>query len=439
MRRLVVNYLLFLLFVVVVVWFGAAPMIERLGSAPFREDYESYYRELMRGTFALVESDLQEHAPATWSARVEAMQPDFGFPIRLVDLDEVELDVDAGATLRDGGMVVGPGYDQFWRTVGGGTRVLVMGPFPNPGVGSSVDVWIAGLILLVVAGAAIAWTLPFARQLGRFRRTAASFGAGDFDARVTLPRHSPLAPLANAFDRMADRIEQLVASHRDLTNAVAHELRTPLSRIRFGLEMAAAESDPTKRTQHVRGLQGDVDELEALVEELLVYARFDRTTPAIEVRPVPLRTWFDGVVEDLHQEVSATLDVDATQIEAEEVCFDPRAMRRVLENLVHNAERYGNGRIRVEMTSDRDGVRLVVEDDGPGIPVDQRERIFDPFVRLEGSRSRGTGGYGLGLAIVRRVVDAHAGTVTLDEGAYAGCRFTVRWPASERHASRSSS
>ena len=429
MRRLVFNYLLFLIFVVVVVWFGAAPVIERIGSAPFRQDYERYYRELMRGGFAMVERDLLSRAPATWPERVARLQADFGYPIALADSASVALNERQRAVLRGGEMVVGANYDRFWRAIGDGSHVLVMGPFPDPGVGRAVDVWIAALILLVVAGAAIAWTLPFARQLGRFRRTAADFGAGDFDARIRLPRHSPLAPLAESFDRMAGRIGQLVASHRDLTNAVAHELRTPLSRIRFGLEMAGAESDPDTRARHLRGLQEDVDDLEALVEELLVYARFDRTTPAIDRRPVDLRAWVESVTTDLAAEIEARLEVDVPIDGPAEAHLDPRAMRRALENLVHNADRYGGGHVRVGLRVDGDLVRLIVDDDGSGIAPEDRARVFDPFVRIEGSRSRDSGGYGLGLAIVRRVAEGHGGRVTVDDSPAGGCRFEVSWPS----------
>lgn len=428
MRRLVLNYLLFLLFVVALVWFGAAPLIERIGSAPFRDDYERYYRELMRGGFALVERDLLTRAPATWTNRIAELQADFGYPLELVDATTASLPADVLADLRHGEIAVAPGYDRFWRSIGDGSHVLIMGPFPDPAVGRSVDVWIAVLILFVVAGAAVAWTLPFARQLGRFRRVATDFGAGDFDARITLPAHSPLAPLAVSFDRMADRIGQLVASHRELTNAVAHELRTPLSRIRFGLEMADAESDPAARRRHLGGLQEDVDELESLVEELLVYARFDRTTPVLEVRPVNLRSWLASVTTDLETEIDAHLDVEIGGDDASEARFDPRAMRRVLENLVHNADRYGGGKVRVGLTTDVGSVNLTVDDDGPGIPVDQRAGIFEPFVRIESSRSRKSGGYGLGLAIVRRVIESHGGQITLGTSDLGGCRFEATWP-----------
>ena len=434
MRRLFLNYYLFLVFVLVLVWFAAVPVVEHFASAPFREDYDRYYRELTRGTFSLVAEELRRVPEAEWSGRLEEIRPRFGYPLELQSLEELSgadgapFDASRVDQLRHGRIVVGRTYDQFWQRLPGSDTVLMMGPFPAPAVGSSVDLWTWALLLLFLGAATTVWALPFARKMREFRRTAAEFGEGRFEVRASMPAHSPLAPLATSFNRMADRIEQLVTSHRDLTNAVAHELRTPISRLRFGLEMAGATDDPDKRAHYAAGLQHDVEELEALVEELLVYARFDRTGPQLDREERPLAPWLHERLEALVADTRSTLQWDLDGAGERPVGFDPRQLGRALDNLVLNADRYGHGRIHVRAWVGDGAAGIDVEDDGPGIPVSERERVFEPFTRLDSSRSRESGGFGLGLAIVRRVIRAHGGEVAIEDAELGGSRFRLRWP-----------
>jgi signal transduction histidine kinase len=426
-RRLFLNYYLFLVFVLVMVWFAAVPLVEYFASAPFREDYDRYYRELMRGTFELVTEDLASIPPAEWARRIDELQPDFGYPLELVTIDEAGVSAAQREQLRAGTLVVGTGYDQFWRRIDETDRVLVMGPFPAPQVGRSVDFLTWALVLGFLGVATTLWALPFARELRDFRRTAAAFGEGRFESRATTRRHSPLAPLATSFNRMADRIEQLITSHRELTNAVAHELRTPISRLRFGLEMVESAGDEATRERSARELRRDLDDLEALVEELLVYARFDRTAPDLELEPHAFRPWIEELHATLVAETTAQVELDCAIENGRPVRFDPRHLARALENLVHNADRHGGDHVRIVARTDGDDVVVAVDDDGHGIPVDERERVFEAFARLDSSRSRDSGGFGLGLAIVRRVAEAHGGRVELTDSDLGGCRFTVRW------------
>ncbi|WP_372880932.1 cache domain-containing protein [Psychromonas sp.] len=218
-----------------------------------------------------------------------------------------------------------------------------------------------------------------------------------------------------------------IALQKELINAVSHELRTPIARLRFGVEMMQSSPSQTEEDSYLTGVQQDIDELEDLVSELLTYARFDRNVSDLQMQSLAIAPWLENVLADLATEVSAHLQHDF-QIEPNaQAYFEPKYLRRVVSNLVHNAAKYGNGQVFVTLEQ-RDKVYLLhVDDDGPGIPDADRERVFEPFARLDSSRNRESGGYGLGLAIVKRMVDAHHGSVAITTSPLGGCRFTIRW------------
>lgn len=226
---------------------------------------------------------------------------------------------------------------------------------------------------------------------------------------------------------MAERIQQLVNGHRELTHAVSHELRTPIARMRFGLEMLEQSEAPSQNQRYLSGLSEDIDELEALVGELLTYARFERNAPMGKRESIMLVPWLN----ELLCQAQAYAGNKGLQLDTER-CPDqqtlrccPREIARVLHNLLRNACRYAVQGVRVSVVVDT-AVCIRVEDDGLGIAALDRERIFEPFTRLEDSRNRATGGYGLGLAIAKRIVDAHHGEITVVDSSLGGACFRVR-------------
>ena len=335
----------------------------------------------------------------------------------------------AAAQLREGQIVVGDGYDRFWRRVGRSDYALAMGPLPSPGIGRALDVWTWGILLLLLGMAALLWALPFWRKLARISSTAAAFGEGNFDVRAQIPDQSALAPLAGSFNQMADRIQQLITSHKELTNAVSHELRTPIARLRFGVEMVESSTHPDEKARYVEGVHRDLDDLDGLVSELLTYARFDGKSFDLQMVEQDIVPWLKDVTEQMGGEVSAHLRHDLPAGAKLVARFEPRHLRRALGNLIHNASRYGNGVVRLSLEQQAAGCLIHVDDDGPGIPDAERERVFEPFSRIDSSRSRESGGYGLGLAIVKRVMDSHRGSVTISSSPLGGSRFTIRLPA----------
>jgi signal transduction histidine kinase len=253
------------------------------------------------------------------------------------------------------------------------------------------------LALLALAVALGAWPLVrrLTRRLERLRRRVEDLGGGDLAARAPVEGRDEVADLARSFNRAAERIERLVEAQRRVLVNASHELRSPLARVRVSLEMMSGTEALQERAAR------DVAELDALIEEVLETSRLEAREEVARKEPVDLLA--------LAAEEGARAGVDVGG-EAMVVEGDPRLLRRLVRNLLENARRHGgDGSVeaRVERRG-RSGVRLSVCDRGPGIPEDERERIFEPFHRPAGRAETGRG-YGLGLALVRQIAHAHGG------------------------------
>lgn len=427
MKRLFLNYYLLIIVILLLAKFVVMPLIESLGTAPFRQQFIHYYQELTKGPYYVVTQYLQQYPENQWPQRLAELQPQFGYPLALTELAGAGVSEKDSHQLLNGGIVVGASYDTFWQRIGDSNQVLIMGPFPSPDVAGGVNVFLWGLMMVLLSLVVLLWTLPFWLKLKEISASAAAFGEGNFSVRAKVVRRSALAPLAEAFNRMADRIQQLITSQKQLTNAVSHELRTPLSRLRFGMEMLVRNRDDDKKERYVSGIYRDLDEMDKLVTELLTYARFDAKNFVLHRQDVDLVPWLEAAVRELAEEVEAKVWVEGDLAQST-LRMDPDLLYRALSNLIHNGGKYGKGQVRVVLAQDDQQVYLHVDDDGPGIAPEERSRIFEPFARLESSRSRETGGYGLGLAIVKQMVSLHQGTVIVGESDLGGSRFSIVLP-----------
>lgn len=405
--------------------------------AVLKETQQEHHHRLTLGTFRLIEAALRKFPRQDWSTRLADISAVFGFPVQLTEQDQVDLDTERRQHLRAGRVVAveidQPGEHHHYL-IPETDQVLTMGPYPEPFILRVLDGVMISVLATVVAAAILFWVRPLWRGLVQLKLTSEAFGRGDFSARAAVPRRSAVGQVARTFNAMAERLETLISSHKELTRAVSHELRTPISRLRFGVEMAQSAADAATRQRYLDGMGSDLDELDALVSELLTYARFDRDTAALDFEPVALAPWFTQSVDHAWHPLAAPALERHVEVGSGEVELEPRLMARAVSNLLQNAQRYAKTRVIVSAALDGDQCRLRVDDDGPGIPAAERERVFEPFARLDPSRERGSGGFGLGLAIVQRIVQWHGGSVSVTEAPCGGARFELRWPRQQRRA-----
>jgi len=286
------------------------------------------------------------------------------------------------------------------------------------------------LVTLLHFSTLILWLRGHWRDLERLSAAADRFGEGHLAARAALPDRSSVAPLARRFDSMATRIETLVTTQNDMVNAISHELRTPITRFGFGLALLQAAGSEEERQRHAKALGNDLTELDELVSELLSYGALDRAGRAPERLLTRTDELIDSVLGSLTLEMELLDVACAVEIEAgaERAVLDPKLTARVLINLVKNAMRYCHGRITIRALVLLDRLAIQVDDNGIGIPPAECETIFEPFHRLDRSRDRGTGGFGLGLAIAKRATHVQGGQLRALASPLGGARFELTLP-----------
>ena len=403
---------------------------------------DDYARRFMRGTITLIEDELFRQPRSTWQKKVREIDDKFSYRLGIVEritldrtLTPVQVDkLDAGdiAIDHDG--------DIMYHRLGTSSQVLVVGPLAssrNPELKDRLPLELRLRLLtwsltgLIFGIALWFWVRPVWRDLEALRQTARDLGDGDFEARSPPARSQLFASLSDTMNSMAERIQQLLATHRELACGISHELRTPIARMRFALEMLSETELKNERERLWAMMEDDLDELDHLIDTSLTYARFEREAPQAHFSSVRFSEWLTDEVDSvrlLGRQLNVAVDTEKLP-ENLNIDLDRKAMPYALRNLLRNAFKYASKQIQVSAELVDERILIHVDDDGIGIPPEEREHIFSAFTRLDRSRDRATGGYGLGLAIARRVLELHGGTATADASPFGGARFTLAWQA----------
>jgi two-component system sensor histidine kinase RstB len=403
---------------------------------PFEQSGYLHAQRLVNSTFNLIEKSLHDEPLSNWPTAVVKLNLHFGFPITLIEKNSDEALSGQSQKMESRETIVYEFEENdeelFYRRINNSPYIIRLGPFDDPVTLTYLQTMMLLVFSMLVALAVLFWVYPLWRDLKRLGNSARAFGQGDFSVRALPRKHSVLYRLAGTFNDMADRIQRLISSHKELTNAVSHELRTPIARLRFGMEMLETSTRAEDRVRYTASMNDDIDELDHLVAELLTYARFDRDKPALEFQRLEIFPWLDEVIRQAKIGMDdLVIDFEISDHELKYARFDPVLMARALGNLLQNAKRYTRSEIKITFSRDNGCYQLKVDDDGAGIPEDQRERIFDAFRRLDASRDRGTGGYGLGLSIVQRITYWHGGDVSVADSPSGGASLIMRWPEEE--------
>lgn len=416
--------------VIVVGILGVALLLEALLATLARDESEDRLAQQYAPVFTLIERELTGVPGVDMPARLEDTTRDIGIDAAVIPLTAFggKDGLDAARTIRL--FYDSDGAPMLYRRIAGSDQVLALGPLPAQEQGSSFEGFVISAYYALVALILLLWLRPFYRDLSLLRRGAAEFGKDDFSTRVELPAKSGILPVAQSFNAMAERIEYLVSAHRELTNAVSHELRTPLTRFKFGMEMIHRTDDPEKRREYLEDMKDDVAELEGLIDEMLGYARLGEQNLLMQQTEVDLRHWMQQELGIYAQEPIVVNGSFAIQPSNGEYRghLNPALMARALHNIIRNGLRYAQSIINVHMQLNEQSITIRICDDGPGIPVAMQTKIFEPFARLETSREKSCGGYGLGLAIAARILQRHKGSISVQNCAPTGACFVLTWP-----------
>ena len=427
--------LLIRLYLVTIVSYSAAIyLMPELVVRLFHERFLNYNLDYSRGLQTLMVRQFHNVPSEQWPALAAQMDKEFEpLRIELAAIEDEGFSADEQARLQRGENVVRLG-EWAWRTLAAAplderTAVKMIVP-PDPTEVSWLYWSINVLIGATMLACLLLWLRPHWRDLERLKRTAERFGKGHLSERTQIGSSSNIGSLAHVFDTMAGDIERLLNQQRDLLNAVSHELRTPLTRLDFGLALALSDDLPPASRERLQGLVAHIRELDELVLELLSYSRLQNPELLPERVEVALDEFIDSILGSIDEDLAAPDVVIDVLLHGtlERFVLDPRLTARALQNLLRNAMRYCEKRIQVGVLVGVQGCEIWVDDDGIGIPDSERERVFEPFYRLDRSRDRATGGFGLGLAISRRALQAQGGTLTAQASPLGGARLRLWLP-----------
>lgn len=311
-------------------------------------------------------------------------------------------------------LVVGRSLDQAARAVEATGRTL--------SVGISIALVLIGVVIWGVIRRALA-------PVERMRRQVAAIDESGLDQRVPASGvGDELDRLAGTLNGMLDRLERGQETQRRFVSDASHELRSPLATMRQHAELVRHHPDAMAPAELADVVLGESERMQHLVDDLLLLARLDEGQEVTRSEQVDLDDL--ALAEVRRVRTVDDLDVDAARIVAARVVGSEPLLARALRNLVENARRHARSRIVIATENSGNEVRIHVDDDGPGIPVEDRDRVFERFARLDDARARDEGGSGLGLAIVREIAIAHRGRVIATESRLGGARFSLVLPAS---------
>ncbi|MCL1058808.1 ATP-binding protein [Shewanella gelidimarina] len=348
------------------------------------------------------------------------------FPLALLDADQVAFSEEQ---MVQSDAVIATPYDinHELQFVAVGEQILMAGP-----IALDPDASLRGLynvfFYLSLAFVALIWVWPLSKDLKTLRNATKEFGQAKWNTRIQLAKRSQVLPLATTFNDMAAHISALIENQKHLSNAVSHEIRTPLARLKFALALipqyCLPESDEQRRQAFLDEMLLDIKEMEDLLQELLTYASLETQREGLQFELCDLNSLTKQTIKRLQSHHSTPIELIEPQ-QIVQLKADPSLIERALQNLITNAQRFGVEKITVEISSKGKQICLSVTDDGEGILAQDQLKIFEPFYRSD-SRCNGNKGHGLGLAIIKRIMERHQGDISLKS--HPGfTQFTLTW------------
>ncbi|MBA6289952.1 ATP-binding protein [Colwellia sp. MB3u-4] len=415
-----------LYFLIISIFIVFSWMLDEAWSSYLEQDIESYtgYKSMLLA----LSNYLEKHPEDQWQEILSKAAKQWQLPLKLMSAQEVKaISHQNHDVIQEENTHIY--YDnnavEIHHQINNAGTVIVLGPAKMP-TRPRLEALIRVILLAILACILFFWLRPLSRDLDQLQKTAIEFGQESFDVVAPQARSTMAAPMVTAFNTMASRIKRLIDAHKELSTAVAHELRTPLARTKFALEMLACTDDKAKQEKYRKAISKDVCELEQLISEMLIYASFDNDKPEINFSEESLVDIVEKQVSN-YQQFEQKFNI-VNLLGNERVEVDRHFISRALNNYISNAIKYGNGEIDITITKSEDYCQISVTDNGEGVCDDFKCTIFDAFSRGDVSRNRQTGGFGLGLAIVCRIMEWHGGSASVVDSKNGGASFILRWP-----------
>ncbi|HFD13026.1 MAG TPA: HAMP domain-containing protein [Crenotrichaceae bacterium] len=431
-KALFLRSYLIIVFLILAVGWG----LDRILVYYNEQENSSSEKTQLLGSFLYIDTLIKHsgsNVEAAWEQLHRVFEKTLGFPVALYQLSDFSADKSFLNGLASG-QVIALSNEQdalvYYRKISDSDHIVALGPVEDRGNRPSSDIMLIAAYHLFVAVVLFFWLRPLSNDLHELRTAAMHFGDDNFSTRVNINHSSSIRPVADAFNSMARRIEDLVSAHEDLTHAVSHELKTPLSRFKFSLEIMTNLDDSKQRQAYLQAMKDDVRELDGLIDEMLSYAQFGVHNLKLNLEVVHAEDWLKEIISQYNPDINGVdinLVVD-TSGEAETIRIDKHLMSRAIHNLIRNGLCYAQSQLLVTLQLVDGRVILLIEDDGLGIPEQFREQVFQPFSRLDSSRNRQSGGHGLGLAIAQKVIMQHGGSISVGESSLGGAGFKLNWP-----------
>ena len=387
---------------------------------------------LVRISAFLILNEIGRHKSQDRFIALEKLRTMFKYPIQLKKMEDLNISTVNLRAVQKGDISVVLSNSttstptlMAYAPVGNSSYALALGSipffdwFPLPLILAQVL-----LILILMAATSFFLVRPLEKRLEFVDKQIDRIGH-DKGLSMTTPLGSDaIGKLSNTVNSMAIRIHRLIDAQNDMIRAISHELRTPITRIRFRMAMIAGEDG-----EEFSGIERDLDVLEKLIDEVLTFSRLQRETPELFIESIQL----DKLIHELTVSAKVVNPAIKLELPPPTECYvqaDRRYLFRALENLLLNAQKYAVKKIVIGYSLTKEQQCIWIADDGSGIPEHERATIFDPFKRLDSSRDRQSGGYGLGLAIVKQVASWHKGKVEIDDSENGGAKMIFSWPRS---------
>lgn len=284
-------------------------------------------------------------------------------------------------------------------------------------------IWLFFLASFILYG--LCHVLIIFRRVKKLESATLSFAEGDLSSRAETSSGIAIGSLNKSFNLMADRIHRLIESNRSLTNAVAHELRTPIFRIQWQAEMLKDTLLNEEQESTIESIVEDTEEMEKMVDELLYYAKLDSCDLENLQQPLEIRDLFDHAMTRWNKDTELDINLSLPE-QPYEILADEILLNRALDNLVRNAMKFARSQVLIEATAHQEQLQIAVHDDGDGVAQEHQARLFEPFYVGDKARNKAKSGHGLGLSIVDKICAQHGATVEVGQSqTLNGAVFTI--------------